>query len=109
MKRKPKPLPPPTMEERQKAREAAKTLRGIVNGELPWGTPTRQFLDFSRPRRGECWTTWSGAPGFACVNGRFRHDLLPGWQYTGREVSSEMIPDLEALAERGERPTEATS
>ena len=48
------------------------------------------------------------AGDFTQVNGTFQHDLLPGWQYTRAEVEAEMIPDLELLAERGIRPTEAT-
>jgi hypothetical protein len=50
--------------------------------------------------------------GFHRINGkrgRYIHALLPGWSYTQREIRAEMIPDLEALAERGERPTEDTS
>ena len=37
----------------------------------------------------------------------YTHALLPGWEYARREVVAEMIPDLDALAERGVRPTEA--
>lgn len=106
--RSPKRLPPPTMEERQKAREAAQALRAVADGTMPAGERMSAHIDYSRPRRAEWLTTWTNLPGFIRANGRFRHVCLPGWEYTRAEVRSEMIPDLEALAERGERPTEAT-
>ncbi len=46
------------------------------------------------------------------INGRkgcYLHDSLPGWTYARAEIRTETIPDLEALAERGERSTEVTS
>lgn len=107
--RTPKPLPPPTLEERQKACEAAQALRAVANGEMMLTNQMDAHIDYSRPRRGEWVTTWGNLPGLSRVNGRFRHACLPGWEYTRAEVRSEMIPDLEALAERGERPTEATT
>jgi hypothetical protein len=66
-------------------------------------------LDLSRPRRGLWLTTWANLPGFVRENSAYRHDCLPGWQYTRAEIVPEMIPDLEALAEKGERPTVATA
>ncbi|AWB21198.1 hypothetical protein DA075_09970 [Methylobacterium currus] len=66
-------------------------------------------IDMSRPRRGVWIERWSGVPGFCRVNGQYQHDLLPGWSYARAEIKAELIPDLELLAERGERPTEATS
>lgn len=70
-------------------------------------------MDMSRPRRAVWFSTWANLPGFMrIVDGvgrRYSHECLPGWGYAAHEVRSEMIPDLEALAERGIRPTEATS
>lgn len=103
-----KPLPPPTMKERQKAREAAQALRAVIAREMPMGEQMTAHIDYSRCRS-EWITTWTNLPGFLCANGRFRHVCLPGWEYTKVEVRTEMIPDLEALAERGERPVEATA
>ncbi len=69
-------------------------------------------VDLARPRRGVWYTTWSNLPGFLRSLDRggrvYTHALLPGWEYQRREVKAEMVPDLEALAERGVRPTEAT-
>ncbi|MFE1598237.1 hypothetical protein [Methylobacterium sp. ID0610] len=101
--------PPPTAEERQRAAEAARTLRAIIAGKAPLGARAVMHVDMSRPRRSAWIETWEGAPGLARVNGAWTHELLPGWQYTRAEVRAELIPDLEALAERGELPTEATS
>lgn len=109
MKRAPKPLPPPTMEERAKAAEAARQLRAVAADPSLAGEKIVAHLDFSRPRRGEWHTTWANLPGFAFIHGQgYVHALLPGWRYTKEEVQTEMIPDLEKLAETGERPTEAT-
>lgn len=108
-KRAPKPLPPPTEEERRIAGEAAKALRAVAAGEAPAGLPQMMHVDYSRPRRSAWITTWPGLPGFSRINRRFRHACLAGWEYAKEEVRTEMIPDLEALAERGERPTEATN
>jgi hypothetical protein len=99
----PLPLPPPTEDERRRAAIADSTTMG-ERGVM--------FVDFSSPggrRRGECRETWANLPGFVRVGRRYRHELLPGWEYRRAEVKAEMIPDLEALAERGVRPTEATS
>lgn len=64
------------------------------------------------PRRGEWWTTWRGLPGLTqIVRGDglvYTHELLDGWEYRTEEFCTEMIPDLEALAEHGVRPTVAT-
>lgn len=73
------------------------------------GERTVAHVDLSRPRRGEWWETWANLPGFFRINrDRYIHTLLPGWEYNRSEIRSEMIPDLEALASRGVRPTEAT-
>lgn len=105
----PKPLPPPTAEERRLAAIAAAALRRAIEDPASMGEERNAHVDLSRPRRGEWWTTWENLPGFLRVNRvRYRHRLLPGWEYTRGEVLAEMIPDLEALADRGERPTAAT-
>lgn len=108
MARPPKPLPPPTMQERATAAEAAKALRLALVDPSAMGEPSTMHIDYSRPRRAEWITTWAKLPGFARVNQQYRHDCLPGWFYRRHEIKTEMIPDLEALAERGVRPTEAT-
>ncbi len=102
-------LPPPTPAEREQAAVAAAALLLWLDDPRTRGTPQVTHLDFSRPRRGEWHVTWPNVPGFLQVNDRFSHALLPGWQYTREEVVAEMIPDLVTLAERGERPTVATS
>ncbi|MFK5600203.1 hypothetical protein ACFZ8E_24870 [Methylobacterium sp. HMF5984] len=112
MSRAPKPLPPPTAEERQRAREAAVALRAAIADPSTMGARAVAHVDLVRPRRGEWWETWANLPGFARVNGRrghYFHTCLPGWTYARSEIVAEMIPDLEALAEQGVRPTEATS
>ena len=107
--RRPKSLPPPTMQERADAARAARALRAAIADPSTKGDERTMHVDYSRPRRGEWITTWSNLPGFTRVNGRYQHACLPGWQYARAEIKTEMIPDLEALAERGVRPTEATS
>lgn len=105
----PKSLPPPTDEERTQAGIAAAALLAAIANPETMGVKTVAHLDLARPRRGERWETWSNLPGFTRINGtRFTHALLPGWEYTRDEIRSELIPDLEALAARGERPKAAT-
>lgn len=104
-----KELPPPTMRERADAAIAARALRAAWPHPVAMGAAQTTHIDFSRPRRGMWITRWANLPGFAQVNGAYQHDLLRGWQYKRAEVEAEMIPDLELLAERGIRPTEATS
>ncbi len=106
-------LPLPTWEApaeaRILARHAAVMLRACLADPSLRGERMVAHLDLRRPRRGEWWETWSALPGFARVNGRaYRHALLPGWEYSAAEVRAEMIPDLEHLAETGERPKVAT-
>jgi hypothetical protein len=111
-KRAPKPLPPPTDDERRLAGEAARALREAIADPSTMGERSVAHVDLGRPRRGEWWESWVNLPGFHRINGkggRYIHALLPGWSYERREIRAEMIPDLEALAERGVRPTEATS
>ena len=110
--RAPKPLPPPTDEERRVAGEAARALRAAIADPTTRGAESVVHIDLARPRRGEWWTTWANLPGFVRVNGyggHYWHACLPDWTYTRREIVAEMIPDLEALAEHGVRPTEVTS
>ena len=107
--RAPKPLPPPTMRERVDAAIAARALRAAIADSSTMGEPQCLHIDYSRPRRGEWITTWANLPGFSRVDGSYRHASLPGWEYARAEVRAELIPDLEALAERGVRPTQATS
>lgn len=102
-------LPPPTPIERAQAAEAASALLLWLDDPRTRGTPQVIHFDLSRPRRGEWHVTWPSVPGFLQVNAAFHHALLPGWQYSRAEIVAEMIPDLVALAERGERPTVATS
>lgn len=111
-RRPPKPLPPPTDDERRIAGEAARALRAAIADPSTRGAESTAHIDFARPRRGEWWTTWANLPGFVRVNGyggHYSHACLPGWTYKRAEIVAEMIPDLEALAERGVRPTEATN
>ncbi|POR42525.1 zinc-finger-containing protein [Methylobacterium sp. V23] len=105
----PTPLPEPTEAERGAAAIAAVVLRAALSDPSLMGEASTAFLDFGSPRRGAVLRTWAGLPGFSLMSGAYHHDLLPGWQYSMDEVAAEMIPDLEALAERGERPTQATS
>lgn len=102
-------LPPPTMQERADAAIAARALATAIADRSTMGQRSVAFLDFSRPRRGECHVTWSNLPGFLQVNDRYSHACLPGWEYTRAEVEAEMISDLRALAEHGVRPSVATS
>jgi hypothetical protein len=100
---------PPTEQERAAAGAAAAALKAAFADPATMGERSVVHIDLSRPRRGEWWETWANLPGFTRVNShKFRHALLPGWEYLRTELKSEMIPDLEALAERGVRPTEAT-
>lgn len=101
--------PPPTMRERADAAIAARALRAAAADPAAAGAPATVFLTLARPRRGERRTSWANLPGLVRVNDAYHHALLPGWQYARAEIAAEMIPDLEALAERGVRPTEATT
>lgn len=112
--KRPAPLPPPTLPEREKARKAAAALRAALADPFARGESSTMHADLSRPRRGVWITTWSNLPGFVreqCSRSglSYSHECLPGWSYQRSEIRSEMIPDLEALAERGERPTTATT
>lgn len=97
-----------TDEDRALARAAVSALRAAIADPTMMGDKIVCHIDLSRPRRGVWVTTWANLPGFSLTNGAFRHTLLPGWEYQRWEVRSEMIPDLEALAIHGVRPTKAT-
>ena len=107
-RRKPPNLGPPTREERERARQAAEAMRKVIAREMPAGERGVVHIDFTR-RRSAWLVTWSNLPGLYWEAGHFSHQCLPGWRYTRAEVRAEMIPDLEALAEHGIRPTEATA
>jgi hypothetical protein len=102
-------LPEPTEAERGAAAIAVTALRAVIADPDARGECATTHIDYSRPRRAEWIHTWANLPGLTCVNGAYLHDLLPGWQYTAEELERELIPDLEALAERGVRPTAAMS
>ena len=107
--RKLKALPSPDDLERHRAGKAALALRAVLHNPALRGTRAVMHVDLARPRRGVWYETWSGLPGFVRIDGRsYRHDLLPGWEYARDEIVSEMIPDLETLAERGVRPSVPT-
>jgi hypothetical protein len=113
-RRKPAPLPPPTDEERETARAAAAAMRAVIADRSKLGDESVFHADFASPRRGVWYKRWSGVPGLcrvACSRDgvHYSHDCLPGWTYKRHEIKREMIPDLEALAGQGVRPTEATS
>ncbi len=103
---------PPTMQERAKAAEAARALRRAIADPSTMGGESVGHIDFARPRRAVWFTTWANLPGFMRSLDRggrvYSHSLLPGWEYRRYEIKTEMISDLEALAEKGVRPTEAT-
>lgn len=105
------PPPPPTDQERAAAARSAAAIRLAIADPAAAGERVTAHLLLARPRRGLWLRTWSNLPGltFHVTAGGYTHDLLPGWQYTGREVRTEMIADLEHLAATGERPTEATN
>ena len=111
-RRSPKPLQPPTADERRIAGEAACALRAAIADPSTMGAKSVTHVDLARPRRGEWWESWANLPGFWRINGRqghYFHECLPDWTYARAEILAEMIPDLEALAERGIRPTVETS
>jgi hypothetical protein len=101
--------PPPTPEERAEARAFLPLLRYFIANPDACGKATIAHIDMTRPRRGLWLKTWATLPGFSLIVGDgYQHRLLPGWVYLDTELADEMLPDLEALAERGVRPTEAT-
>lgn len=111
-RKRPPDLPAPTMIERARAAEAARALRRAIADPSTMGAASTGHIDMSRPRRAVWFATWANLPGFTRYidgSGRhYTHESLPGWEYARHEIVSEMILDLELLAERGVRPTEVT-
>lgn len=103
-----KRLPPPTTRERDRAGVAARELRERWGHPALMGERIAAHIDLARPRRAVWTVQWTGLPGFSRWNNAFLHELLPGWEYTEAEILAEMVPDLERLAETGERPKAAT-
>jgi hypothetical protein len=106
------PALPPTAHERDQARLAVAALRAAIATPSVMGQRQVMHLDMGRPRRGVTYVTWTNLPGFLKRIGKppaYEHRLLPGWEYARDEIVAEMIPDLEALAEKGVRPTAATT
>ena len=97
-------------EERQAAARSAGAIRDVLADPRLAGEPVTMFLDYARPRRGECLRTWPALPGLTLHVYRraYTHELLPGWEYSVAEMKTEMIEDLERLAGTGERPTSAS-
>ena len=92
------------------AAKAAAAIRAALADPATAGEPTVAHLDMSRPRRGVWIRIWPNLPGLMLDLGRrtYTHALLPRWEYTVREMRTEMIEDLERFATTGEQPTEAT-
>ena len=111
-RKRPPELPAPTMQDRATAAEAARALRRAIADPSTMGAALTGHIDMSRPRRAVWFTTWANLPGLTRYierGGRhYTHDSLPGWDYARHEIRSEMIPDLQVLAERGVRPTQPT-
>jgi hypothetical protein len=101
---------PVTEDDRVRAAAAAAALRASLADPAAAGKRMVAHFLLARPRRGLWLATWHNLPGLSCDLGRkaYAHALLPGWEYTVRELRTELIEDLERLAEHGERPTEAT-
>ncbi|PMU89250.1 hypothetical protein, partial [Pseudomonas sp. GP01-A4] len=70
MARAPKPLPPPTEDERRRAGEAAQALRAAIADPSTMGAKSTAHVDLARPRRGEWWESWANLPGFHRINGK---------------------------------------
>lgn len=108
MDRNAKPLPPPTLAEREAARASAALIRAALVDPALAGERIVAHVDLAQPRRGVTVVMWPGLPGLSKWSGMFHHDLLPGWEYTPAEFKGEMLDDLDRLAETGERPAVAT-
>ena len=98
--------------DRVAARAAADALRLAITDPTTMGAEAVVHLDLCRPRRAVWVHTWANLPRLTRTHSgsgiAYTHDLLPGWEYARSEIRSEMIPDLEVLAEHGVWPTEAT-
>jgi hypothetical protein len=92
------------------AGKAAAAIRAAIADPTTSGEKSIVHLLLARPRRRVWLTTWSNIPGLTFEQGRrvWSHVLLPKWEYTTAEMRTEMIDDLEHLAETGEQPTVAT-
>lgn len=95
---------------RNNARTSARAIRLALMRPATAGERCVAHIDLSRPRRGVWLGTWPNLPGLTLDLGKrsYSHALLPGWEYTPREMRSEMIGDLEHFAETGEQPKVAT-
>lgn len=93
-----------------KARAAADALRAALVDPASAGDRSVAHILLARPRRGVWLATWSNLPGLTLDCGRrvYSHELLPKWEYTIPEMRTEMIGDLDRLAETGKQPTVAT-
>ncbi len=96
---------------REKAHQSAIAIRAAIAMPSTAGERRIVHLDMGRPRRGIWLATWPNLPGLTLDWGRrrYRHELLPGWEYTVREMVGEMLEDLDRFAETGELPREATN
>jgi hypothetical protein len=85
-------------------------IRAAIADPTTAGEPSIVHIDFARPRRGAWFRTWGNLPGLMLDIGRkvYSHTLLPRWEYTPREMKTEMLEDLDRFAETGEQPKEAT-
>lgn len=99
-----------TPAERAQAAALAIAIREAIADPTTAGEPTTVHVDYSNPRRGVWLTIWPNLPGLFLNKARraYTHRLLPGWEYTPREMRTEMVEDLERLAATGERPKVAT-
>lgn len=103
--------PPATEADRVAARASASAIRASLVDKAAAGERATIHIDMSRPRRGVWLHTWENLPGLSLDIGRrmYSHTLLPGWEYSVREFRTEMLDDLDLLAETGERPKVATA
>lgn len=104
------PRPPAGPGERLEAGESAEAIRASIADPAAAGGRRAVHVDLSRPRRGVWIVTWERVPGLSLDRGarEYSHALLPGWTYSPRELRTEMLDDLDRLADDGGRPTEAT-
>lgn len=98
------------LKDREQARQSAAAIRAAIADPTTAGQAGVVHIDMSRPRRGLWFKTWSNLPGLMLdiAARQYTHTLLPGWQYTVREMRTEMLEDLDRFADTGEQPTQAT-
>jgi hypothetical protein len=94
-----------TEADRAAARVSAAQIRAALLDPEQAGKRIVALVTMARPRRAVRITTWSGLAGVTRWGADFMHDLLPGWACTPAEFKTEMLDDLDRLAETGERPT----